>query len=688
MCKTSYLVAFLLLFFSAHFALSWETQSTSGSRGSFQPRPGADEQAYTPLCYPYVKEVALEDKENSSLGIIKTRHTFCRRKTSDAQVKKNFGDSKSFAEFLGSARYSHLGEANKFDVNRCGEEKDIPVHEIASKYYYIMNRIELGQQSAVSRIAAISRVQGDQSVLERTGCSKSDFPNVKKICEEAKQCSQQEKTLENMTGRTEKYLSRIGEMEKSIKKKTWDKGGQWTTAEERKNLEVEIMTLKVALDNLKSQIPWTDGVEFKNAITRKRPVGEAIVKQLEADRKSVVSQYALLNRHKRCAATGTVRGVVCDKDDIVELSKNTPSPGYANASSKDAVTNTKLSYSNKELDAQVCIFDGKINQLETSQVLNSAAGQAVLTVVTLGLSNAAILARMAASRALVTENAAANLVKAASAARIGIDGAMYIKDVAAAVTICEKFAAETPVTPKTDSCPIVSIMESSPQSDAYSDCMVAVAMAGADGGRLALGKLSSLLANRKVANLTTESQKKLATFMGAQQNGDKISTLGAASELDNLARFKAADKLLGQDLTLDQRKAVLAAHKIGGTKGYFEYTKAELRQKEEILKASGLSPEQSSLLMRKGITGQFSGDSAKLAEQGLLDSQLTQRNTQENLESYREDFKHNRSKGMAFDNQVTKAEKETNDLKAELSKPGLSELKKKEIDSIYIVFKS
>lgn len=78
-------------------------------------------------------------------------------------------------------------------------------------------------------------------------------------------------------------------------------------------------------------------------------------------------------------------------------------------------------------------------------------------------------------------------------------------------------------------------------------------------------------------------------------------------------RKKAASLVLNKKLTEVQEKAIIDAHEIGLKEGrsYLDYTPDELHKKVKILKEAGFNAEERALLMRSGITGQFSIEEAK-----------------------------------------------------------------------------
>jgi len=88
---------------------------------------------------------------------------------------------------------------------------------------------------------------------------------------------------------------------------------------------------------------------------------------------------------------------------------------------------------------------------------------------------------------------------------------------------------------------------------------------------------------------------------------------------DDAIRVKAAEGYLQRPLTEAQQQAVLKSHKIAADKGIFALSKTELRQKTKALRDAGLSEDEASLLLRKGVTGSAGLDNVRIvAEQAAI----------------------------------------------------------------------
>ncbi len=88
---------------------------------------------------------------------------------------------------------------------------------------------------------------------------------------------------------------------------------------------------------------------------------------------------------------------------------------------------------------------------------------------------------------------------------------------------------------------------------------------------------------------------------------------------DDVARVRVAEGYLQRPLTAAQQQAVLKSHKIADDKGIFALSKTELRQKAKALRDAGLSEDEASLLLRKGVTGSPGLDNVRIvAEQAAI----------------------------------------------------------------------
>lgn len=150
-------------------------------------------------------------------------------------------------------------------------------------------------------------------------------------------------------------------------------------------------------------------------------------------------------------------------------------------------------------------------------------------------------------------------------------------------------------------------------------------------GGLGLTKASlSALSGLRVSRFTKEVSSVLQKE-GSLRNiseAQKTNILLKATTLTSDERISAASSLLGRSLSNSESKTLIDAHSIGLKKGTRSYSRAELSQKADTLKAAGFNQEERNLLMRSGVTGEFddyvkASDLAKKAEQGAI-SRLTE----------------------------------------------------------------
>lgn len=84
---------------------------------------------------------------------------------------------------------------------------------------------------------------------------------------------------------------------------------------------------------------------------------------------------------------------------------------------------------------------------------------------------------------------------------------------------------------------------------------------------------------------------------------------------DDTTRIKAAEGYLQRPLTEAQQQAVLKSHKIADDKGIYTLSKTDLRQKAKVLRDAGLSEDEASLLLRKGVTGSPGLDNVRIVSE-------------------------------------------------------------------------
>ncbi len=113
-------------------------------------------------------------------------------------------------------------------------------------------------------------------------------------------------------------------------------------------------------------------------------------------------------------------------------------------------------------------------------------------------------------------------------------------------------------------------------------------------------------------NAVVKSKKALGAISKAVTLEEKVDIKDSAKLLI-ADRKKAAALILEKNLSQAQEKAIIEAHEIGLNegRGYFTYTSDDLRKKAKILKEAGFNEEERALLLRSGITGEFSVEEAK-----------------------------------------------------------------------------
>lgn len=131
--------------------------------------------------------------------------------------------------------------------------------------------------------------------------------------------------------------------------------------------------------------------------------------------------------------------------------------------------------------------------------------------------------------------------------------------------------------------------------------------------------------------------KRLASYYGKLKRGRAVAKTEAELKamsraereayMNNLPRMSgderadyAARMLQRDSLTPQQRAALEKAHAVGGERGYFDYTPAELRAKRQALLDGGFTDAEANVLLRSGAAGNPSF-TAKIGPDGKVDIQ-------------------------------------------------------------------
>ncbi len=107
------------------------------------------------------------------------------------------------------------------------------------------------------------------------------------------------------------------------------------------------------------------------------------------------------------------------------------------------------------------------------------------------------------------------------------------------------------------------------------------------------------------AATTTSSVASRLAGIRAMGEGERAAMLRASSALDNPGRIQAAQRALARPLSESQQRALIAAHEVAPERGFGSYTQADLLEKTRILREAGFTPEESELLLRQGLAGQY-----------------------------------------------------------------------------------
>lgn len=121
-------------------------------------------------------------------------------------------------------------------------------------------------------------------------------------------------------------------------------------------------------------------------------------------------------------------------------------------------------------------------------------------------------------------------------------------------------------------------------------------------GLVAMGAGAAYGVLRKSAkNAMIQETKGVLKGVIAKPERATVMKNAALSEVERLAE---AEKIIGKELTDEQKKAIIRAHKAGSGK-VFEYSKPDLRQKVEILRdEAGLTRAERRSIMEHGVAGE------------------------------------------------------------------------------------
>ena len=137
---------------------------------------------------------------------------------------------------------------------------------------------------------------------------------------------------------------------------------------------------------------------------------------------------------------------------------------------------------------------------------------------------------------------------------------------------------------------------------------------------VARGNVSRMTAAADAVEDAADASSSIAAVQAGRVTEETLAANGA---LNNADRAAEAQRLLGgQPLTSQQQSAVIRAHEVGADRpgsGYGNYTQAELREKNRILREAGFDTNQRRELMDQGIVGRVPEAVASNTGGGLND---------------------------------------------------------------------
>ncbi len=174
-----------------------------------------------------------------------------------------------------------------------------------------------------------------------------------------------------------------------------------------------------------------------------------------------------------------------------------------------------------------------------------------------------------------------------------------------------------------------------------------------DSADLNVGAITDVLLNVPISmgvmvvrKLLYKDTQKIAQDLAQQLKvmtpSEKQGVLKASSELKDKQRIKETKSLLGlRFMSRKKKQAIIDAHNIALEKGYFNFSKNDLKDKLNTLTAAGFTSKQATVILRKGLAGQHSSLNAydevvarsysELAEQSIAGKGLGPKDIMDHL---------------------------------------------------------
>jgi DNA-binding transcriptional MerR regulator len=563
------LITFFLLVTQAFSAeeIKRHLQTLENINKGTQLCEGKDECSYV------LKGLVAVDKKDEFFGLLKNRYEICTRYIEKDKNSKVFKTPYDLSQNLAQYQVKNSISADSEVIDRCLSNDDVRSKEAVSKYYYYVNRLQMGQSSDLEEIADIDRLINKTGVLPDIDCKTIPFEGNKKRCQELKIQCPPGSGLDDLAREAENDLKVVEGLKADIakiKKDLFAQKAKGKISNLKENVEI-IHAKKFQIDLVMSSNPILKGEVFQKE--NKSNVKEAVKRQLEANRKELLNHFVETYQNHRCL-TGTIVTRSCSADKVRDfIETKTPRIVQSFDVLKGKTREEALAGSDY-LSFQMCLHDAKVDQLKTDDELSGAVLSAAIGLATVGVGTV-----FSVGKAVQTARQL-QLVKVAQGFVKGVDGAYFAAAVADAGQAClsSKNELQGELKAQGTSCQTNSSFSTRSAVKAHDSCIMKLVMAGLSGLPLAAGAIQKAA---QTANLS-KTEKLLLKEGVSKEAQQKVVMANAA--LDDTARAQKIAKDF-KNLSKDQIDCVVKkAHTIGKGKGVYQYSQAEIIQKGKTLR--------------------------------------------------------------------------------------------------------
>lgn len=667
--KLKYSHILFAVLFIYPFILSAETSNGRGSASrasqnqsqntSVTPEPKVQKgKCPTPL-----KEWVLDDytdkstlfvfKFNSEANVCNTAVTSYQKFMNGKNAQTSFQKPESLSAELNKQFSSTISPNLKLTLEGCNTELTPEQSKVAqTRFYAAATRVEKFNKAAVDEIAYLDSITEGTPILEGIECTQL-MPELKTNCDNLRnsggQCKgksadrfeeQFQKTMDNIA-----KIEALKEAEAKCKAVSLVKcagstrdcpmrGGYTFTSEKTAAKKCE--NISKAIEILSDEVPWIRGEVF-DKIARKKishrsdakvylskdKIKEGMRAQLKANRSALATAYNENLENFRCIMYDTNRkGEKCDFEKVrTDLAKldNPKIPQLA-----DSRTNAEFK---TYFDAESCLLDRGEDRAMTKNIMDNAAVDAGLTIVTAGLGSIAVGAKVIgglSKTALATR-------RGAFAGTLGVDAYFAQEGARQAYKSCtsKTTAILENLSVKDKQKNMVCDSAGSQINlarETNSSCMVDALLAGADllpflgAAAPILARNSRAMAASSNATAATSTAIKTSDQIKAEALA-KINSGASAAEIravvgqlpetpeGRAARLELAAKIMKRDsakgLTSAEEKWILDAHDTHADTAYGQIGTQRVRDKINAGngRPASISAADTRLLMESGVLG-------------------------------------------------------------------------------------